>query len=286
MRGKEDNKKRLNRTVFIYITILLLFNSCGKSPIAKVDGLPIYSEDIKDEKGIQNAYGANYSDEEILLLIFQKKLREYVALNKLGLKITPKMLEKEKERIDKETKAPEILRRVKEYFQGNEKHYLKKYIYPVLASRLLEKTFYFDTTIQREAYTSAQEKFKELKENPDMKIKDDSLYISLDLEEMRNKYDKKFPFFLPFYQMDTLTLKSLPIKGIYPEILEDKLGYYILRKLDKKAKKFDGFFIRKRDFNKWYKGNIKDVKIEIFEPEMKKKVLLRAGNSYIKKLII
>jgi len=279
-----------NKDMILRISLLgflmLFLSSCGRSPIAKVDGLPIYSEDIKDEKGIQNAYGANYSDEEILLLIFQRKLREYVLLNRLGIKITPDMLEREKERIDRETKAPEILNKVKKYFQGNEKNYLKKYVYPVLASRLLEKTFYFDTTIQKKGYTLAWEKFKALKENPDIRIKNDSLYISLNLEEMKNEYDKKFPFLLPFYQMDTLILKSIPIKSIYPEIIEDKLGYYILRKRDKKGKKFDGFFIRKRDFNKWFQENIKGVKIKIFEPEMKKKVILRAGDSYIKKLII
>ena len=263
----------------------LFFSACGKRPIAKVDGIPIYSEDIKDEKGIQHAYGANYTDEEALLLLFQQKLREYVLLKKLGIKIREKDIEKEKERIDRETKAPEILNRVKAYFNKDKKRYLKAFVYPVLVSRLLEQTFYFDTTIQKKGYMLSREKFKALKEHPNMDIKNDSFYISLDLEKME-KENKGIPFVLPFYQMDSAVLRSLPQKGVYPEIIEDRAGYYILRKLDKKSKKFDGFFIRKRSFNKWFHDNIKDVKIEIFDKEMKNRVLLRAKGSYIEKLIV
>jgi hypothetical protein len=256
------------------ILIFFLSISCGNY-IAELDGIKIEKKEFEIEKKIQKIYNPDYKDEEILLLLIQKKLKIFLIEKEMNFKISEKFLIMEKERIDRETRAPFLLRKIKDLFK-DEKEYIEYFVKGIFASRLIEEIFFYDTIkYQRERYRIAKEYFNRIKNNKKGDFSNDSLYFYVDLNK-REEVPPPPPSF--FYVADSIYLKNMKIFEIYPKIIEMKHRYLIVRKKGEKI--FDGFIINKYDFTKWFNSKIEKIRIKINDKILKKILKERVKGSF------
>ncbi len=261
------------------ILIFFLLISCGNY-IVEFDGIKIEKKEFEIEKKIQKIYNPDYKDEEILLILIQKKLKIFLLEKEMNFKINEKFLMMEKERIDRETRAPFLLRRIKDLFK-DEKEYIEYFVKGILASRAIEEIFFYDTIkYQRERYKIAKEYFNKIKINKKGDFSNDSLYFYVDLNK-KEEIPPPPPSF--FYVADSIYLKNMNIFEIYPKIIEMKHRYFIVRKKDEKI--FDGFIINKCDFTNWFNSKIEKLRIKIKDENLKKRLKERVKESLWEKCI-
>ncbi|MEO0259685.1 MAG: hypothetical protein ABIM77_02970 [candidate division WOR-3 bacterium] len=261
----------------LFLTFLIL--SC-KSYISEINGIKINKKEFEIEKKIQKVYNLNYKDEEILLLLIQKKLKIFLLEKDMNFKIEEKFLKMEKQRIDRETKAPWLLEKIKKIF-NDERDYLEYFVKGILASRIIENIFYYDTIkYQKEKYYLAKNYLRKIKNDKKGDFSKDSLYFYVDLTQ-KEEVPPPPPSF--FHLGDSIYLKNMEKFEVYPEIIEAKHRYFIVRKIGKK--KFDGFIINKKDFTKWFNERIEKISIKIKDKELKNNLLKRIKGTFWENII-
>ncbi len=269
----------MNFFKILFLSLLIL--SC-KRYIFEIEGIKIDRKEFEIERKIQRIYNPDYKDEEIVLLLIQKKLKILLLESEMNFKIEEKFLKMEKERIDRETKAPLLLQKIKKVFD-KEKDYIEYFVKGVLASRVIEDIFFFDTIkYQRERYSLAKEYFKKIKDHNRENFSKDSLYFYVDLSKKEEATPPPPSF---FYFADSIYLKKMHIFEVYPEIIEAKHRYFIVRKIDKEGKRFDGFIINKKDFTKWFNSKIENISIKINDKEIKNKLIRRIKGTFWENII-
>lgn len=172
-----ENKNFVIRSVFLLVTVLLcgckpLFgshsnsNSDSSSPIlsaltsgnvvAKVGAYEITKQDVE----YRNKVLKFYYPEETRNLGQELLTKSFVMaeiLNRHGRPTDKAVLEKESERIDKATMMPEGLAQIKAIFGEDREGYLKVFVLPVYAERIIYFDFFLhDPEIQKETLAKAE----------------------------------------------------------------------------------------------------------------------------------
>lgn len=150
------------------LIVLFLFTACApllpsclrQSPtIAKVGSYTITQQDIDlQEQVLRLSYPQYQGDLKQAAL---KQLTDAFTFAEIlknnGHPITPETLKKESDRIDKTTLMPEALAKIKSIFGGDDKIYLKVYILPVYAGRVIYYEFFLhDKKVQAEPLAAAE----------------------------------------------------------------------------------------------------------------------------------
>jgi len=125
----------------------------GQTIIAVVGSGALFQQDIVDWQATQACYGpeAVTSRKAGFMRLFEAAILN-TALNRQGRPITPKDYSKETARINAETRAPEILSCIKEYFGENTNRYQKVFIRPILAQRFIREFVKSNRKVQEKAY--------------------------------------------------------------------------------------------------------------------------------------
>lgn len=232
--------------------LLWAFIFCqSTSVIISINGRTIIQEHVTYRLAIDKAYGNGQSGTtEVVLQLIMQELREVIA-EKEQIYITDSMINHEVLRIDEETKAPEILAKVKAIFTDHH-DYLKHYVRPVLVERLLQEKFFFDTLYQMEPYRIIKEAFAQ---STGKHSSADSLLKVFEPDDEQLKY----------YQ-------NAAEKGIG----EDKYSYFFL--IEKGGKK-TVYLVPKMDYTEWLHAEALKVPVHVNDGELKERLLTRTCNS-------
>jgi hypothetical protein len=142
---------------------LLMTAACTPKPVARVGHYTITQKDI------------DYRDQVVHLMYPQEKSKPgkkqlidaftaAMILEKYGKPITPEIIKADADRIDRSTRAPELLVKYKAIFGSDQEGYLKNYVLPSYADRTLYYDLFLnDPRIQKDSYESAHRHLEELK---------------------------------------------------------------------------------------------------------------------------
>ncbi len=253
--------------LWIFIGIIMaLFSGCSRGIVGKVGDETITKRDIIYTQNIEKAYEDTIKEEEALLIYIQKLLDVEIAKD-IGISLSDAQIQKESSRIDTETKAPKLLARIKKCFGRRKNDYLRVFVKPVLARRLIEEKFFYDTlSYQKYTYNKAKEiekNFNTLIRNK--KVRDTLQYF------LAKKKDHLYGFFHP------LNITS------HPQIVKDKMTYYIVHK--RKNMGYEGFIVQKADFNEFYEKEMQKIPVVIKNKQMRERLLMKIRGTKWEKII-
>jgi len=261
----------------VLLVIPLIINSCKAFPTARVGNTLITKKTIESLSAIESAYGAQHTPEELLLAAIQRGIDIELAMC-MGIDLSDSVLRAESIRIDRETKAPHILMRIKQHFQHKPKDYLNTFVKPVLARRRIEELFFYDTTLyQKTPWTKANKLLAYLQEHgrfPDSITPIFSIQAS-------NPKTKNFYNFIR-------NIAQLEIKGeVFPHPIEDKYTYFVVRCSKKKdgMPVYEGVAIPKENFYEFYWNFVDSLPISIYNKELKEHLLTRVKGTRWEKIL-
>lgn len=246
--------------IFYFIVLFLISLSCSRNhPLGRVGKIEIQKKALLYQIEIDRAYGNPHSDTiSAVFEIIQNFLREQVAeANKI--QITERTLEKESERIDKETKAPQILSNIKKIFGRNKSEYLIHYVKPISVIRLLQQKFFFDSLYQSAPYKKIKQAYSKVKHKKT--IKNTTIKIFTPKEK-----------FLDYY-------KSALNKGI----TEEKYAYYFVKK---RGKKIEVYLVSKNNYTDWFRKEASKYPVIIYDKALRQRILRRIkGNKFWESIV-
>ena len=136
--------------------LLFLFSCTRNSPVAKVGDYTLSEKDAAYRSAVIKIY---FPDDNRNLGLDQL-VRAYTyaqILKNHGHEITPELVQKEDQRIDKNTAAPDSLAKIKGVFGNDKESYLKDFVFPTLAERTIFYDFFSkDPSIHKESREAAQ----------------------------------------------------------------------------------------------------------------------------------
>ncbi len=238
------------KSLILSILIASLFCE-SKSDLVSIDGRRITRKDVAYRLDIDRAYGNDQSTTtEVILQLIMQMFREVIA-EKEHIYVTDGMVEQEALRIDRETKTPGILAKVKDVF-SNRRDYIEHYVRPILIEKSLQEKFFFDTLFQEEPYKIIKEAFSR-SENK-LLSSDSILKVFEPSDEQLKHYEN----------------------SAGNRIGEDKYSYYFVKqKVDKKFV----YLISKNDYTKWFRTEALKVSVTVNDEELKEKLLKRTQDS-------
>jgi len=235
----------------LFLFVLLWAHIFCQSPrvIVNISDKTIEQLDVSYRLAIDRPYGNDQSSEvEVVLQLVLQELREVITEQE-GIYISDSMITHEALRIDKETKAPEILAKVKAVF-ADHRDYLRHYVRPILVEKLLQEMFFFDTLYHMESYRIINEAF----------VQRVNARIDSTLRILEPNKDQ-----LRYY-------RNAAEKGIG----EDKYSYFFIRQEGGKKKVY---LVPKEDYTTWFHTEALKVPVRVHDKELKKKLLNRTRNS-------
>jgi hypothetical protein len=188
------------------------------------------------------------------------------------------MMEEETARVDKETKAPELLQAVKNVCP-DKTLYQKIYLKPRLVNRLLHHKFSEDRQIQASAYQKASDILKMTQSGKGLKDLDGYSLKEIDLTSKKESPKEMAQYNLPWSdpEKDLIenVLDHLQPGEIYQNLQEDRYGFYIIRLVEKRTQfyKYEMIHIKKREFDPWFLETVKGIKKQIYQKDLIEKIL-------------
>lgn len=151
--------KRLLCLPIIAVCFVSPQRALGQTPagepalVAVVAGGEVSQRDIQDWQAAQGCYGpdALTSRKAGFMRMYEATILNEVLL-KSSRPITAYEYKQEVDRIDAETRAPEILTCIKKYFGDDTARYQRIFIRPILAQRFIREFVKFNPKVQEKAY--------------------------------------------------------------------------------------------------------------------------------------
>ncbi len=259
-------------TLFIFLLFGFLTTGCAQKGIAKFENRRINQSDLDNVKAIEESYGGEISDDDAFLYLIRRLINVKLAKN-MSIIITREDIEKEAERIDRETKAPEVLNKIKKHFSGNTEKYFNLFIKPELSRSLVEDKFFYDTIIyQKIPYSESKTLLKDLNKGKYNKntSKDGFKHFKIYEDDTTTNYIYNYFKYKLINKSDSF------------HIIEDKFTYFVVRK---NGSAYEGFSILKEDFNNFYWEKIEKMNIIVYDNKLCDKLRNRLKNTQWEKVI-
>jgi len=261
-----------------------LWGGCSKGTpadsIIKAGSTVIDISDLNTKLKIESCYRDDKQAPAEWLGLYQlieEALMEEAAKT-IGVTISQEMLEEETVRVDKETKAPELLQSVKNVC-SDRTLYQKIYLKPRLVNRLLHHKFSEDKEIQAAAYQKALDLLKLAQSGKDFKNMDGYSVKEIDLTSKKESPKEMAQYGLdwtdPEKDLVENVLDHLQPGDVYQNLREDRYGFYIIRLVERRVKfyKYEMVHIKKMEFVPWFLETVKGVKKQIYLKDLIEKIL-------------
>jgi len=273
------------KNINFYIILIFLTVACDRN-IAKVGDTIITSRDVSLRARVSEIY---YPESGMAYIALSQLIKGYLAeevLKSMGYRIDDSVIDSESRRIDANTKAPDVLNRIKEVYGNNRKAYNKTFVRIVYAERYLyNEVFLKSTFIHKEERGRAEEFLRRVIKNPERfsKIASD---MQLTLKRFKISREKGVEIEEKLVKPSTPQgveqagfiidkIKNVKSGSVYSEIIEWLEGYQIIRVLNKNDKEYtvESVSIQKRDFDEWFWSIAGDVPVIIHDDKLKDELL-------------
>lgn len=154
MRGDTMGKHPLAVILFAVLALPAAGGEGAVLPTASVGGGVVSEADIADWQAAQGCYGedAITSRKAGFMRMYEAAILEEVLNNTAKRPVKTEEYDSEVARIDRETRAPDILACIKKYFGGDGPRYRRVFIRPILAQRYIREFVRSDAAVQAKAY--------------------------------------------------------------------------------------------------------------------------------------
>jgi len=280
------------RNVFKQHDILMIFLLLGcmsafaeeESKVATVSGTEITQRDVLFRIGTEDAYGgASRHARDAVVSLINDTLESSVA-SKHGILVSAEDINAFSKYVDENSKAPEILSKVKAVFKGDEKAYARLYLSPKILNRKLRYFYSRDVEIHKleraavekayslvmtgKAFQNAASALKLDYSAYDIEIGSMAALVPMEVGAPAKKTDAgvKNPL--------ESVVEKLALGAIYDHIVEDDYSYQVVKLVSKDEKKYsvEAITSRKRSFDDWFSNESHELKVTIFDANLKKAV--------------
>jgi hypothetical protein len=277
--------KFINTVALILLTLFgVVICSCSRvppdKPIIKIGGITITDQQLDIKLKIEKCYR---DDKKLpdrwmgLYKLIDEALMEESAKS-IGVIITADMLLDESRRVDKETKAPELLAEVKAVCPEYQR-YTDLYLKPELLNRLVHYQFQQDRTIQEVPLDKATDALKKAKDGQDLKTLGNYSVQEIDPEKKKSASNELTRYNMemadPDKELINTVLDTLSPGQLYQSVREDRYGFYIIKLLEHKDKyyKYEMLTFKKKDFDRWFNETITDISKEIYQFDLIEQII-------------
>jgi len=281
----------MKRIIWLLFFQIIFFLSCAKN-VAKVGSTTITTKDLSCRARVSEIYYPGSGDKEYIALaqLIKGYLSEEV-LKSMGYVVDNNVIDSESKRIDNNTKAPEVLERIKKIYGRDKEGYYKTFVRIVYAERYLYNEVFLKSPAIHKAEREQIEKFLDaVRNSPERfhKIADEyklivnSLRISekgiMDAKEdqKENRTDSSGAEQAK-YILDKI--KDTKPGSVYPEIIEWLEGYQVIKVVKRKDNEFvvDSVSVSKGNYDDWFWSIAKDIPVVIYDKTLKNELLHEVG---------
>lgn len=273
-------------SINIYIPLILsLLTGCSKD-ICTVGDLHISERDIDQRARVSEIYYPGSGKEYVALAQLIKGYLSLEILKSFNYKTDDIVLEGEAKRIDGNTKAPSVLKKIKDVYGRDNAGYLRTFAQVVYGERVLyneiflkseeinkEQLFRADTFL-KEAMRSSKS-FKEIAKRYEMSVK--SLKISSKGIMPYGNEIKTVQSISGVEHAKRLSDAVSKIKQgeIYPETIEWLEGYQVIRFVKKDGEDFviETVNIFKVNYDEWFWDRASKIPVKIYDKTLKDELL-------------
>jgi hypothetical protein len=296
-------KKNLNSRFLVVagVFIALVFSTAAcntdKGKVADVGGIIITQKDLEQRGKVSEIYYPGSNKAYISLAQLSRAYLSEKVLNSLGYKVDEQVLAAESKRIDENTKAPEVLKKIKDVYGLDKQGYMKTFIRVTYDERYLyNEVFLKSRDIHKDQYLKAQNIIRESQQSPDQfkaiskKYGQEAKTLKISEKEGIKPYEennKKKPDEMgpggPGHENVGMEQAARLIEMVskvkpgemYPELVEWQEGFQILRFVNKEGDNYivESVSIPKRDFDEWFWENAAKIPVKIYNPALKASLL-------------
>lgn len=241
--------------------------------IAKIGESEIKEKDILNYIKIKKCYGIDESKNKALIEIINNNLEQEVLYKEFGLKPKISDFKNEAERIDKSSKAPEIISCIKKSLNDTE-NYFKLYISPLLINAKLHEKFSLSPSIHKEEINKINEYFNQIENGAKFEKFTEYRRFNILKENDSTPVSQENKIYFNNNLVENV-IKNLKPDEIWPKIIEDDHSYQIIRliKEDKTFYQIDGIIIPKKSSDPWFQNYVKNnIKILILDEKLSKEI--------------
>ncbi len=286
----------------LLILILALLSACSAVdvPVVKQTGtvgtISISEKDISQRARVSEIYYPQSNRRYVALAQLIKGYVSLEILKSLGHKVDETVLEQEAGRIDRNTKAPDVLRKIKAVYGSDRAGYIKTFVTIVYAERVLyNEVFLKSREIHKEQYLmangilidaiSSPGSFNEIAKKQGVKASK----LRVSRKEGVVPYDsggkrgQTGGAGTGMAERLISAVSKIKEGKVYPQIIEWLEGYQVIRLVKKEGESYviESVFIPKRDYDEWFWEKAKKIPIRIHDRELKEELLREvswAGN--------
>jgi len=126
----------------------------GEGIVARIGkGNLVTERDLQDWQATQSCYPSGLTSRKAAFMRqMEATIVERILSHEADVTITKADYKKEEQRIDRETRAPDILRCIKNYFGSDPARYWRVFLRPILANRKFHQYVHNDAKAQKKAY--------------------------------------------------------------------------------------------------------------------------------------
>jgi len=279
------------------ILLIAVLSGCRKPAVAQVGSVPITEEDLTQRMKVSEIYYPKSGQRYVALAQLIQGYLDEEVLKQLGYQVDEATWEAESKRIDESTKAPDILKKIKDVYGLDHKGYIKTFIRPVYSGRYLyNEVFLKSPEFQKEERAKAENFMREVQAAPDqfteiaekMGLKPGQLLVSekegiQPYEESKKKLEPAGrpmePAGIEQAKFMIEKVKNLQPGQVHPEIIEWQEGYQVLRLVGKEGEAYviGSVSIPKKDYGEWSWSYTSKIPVKINDPALKAELLKEVG---------
>lgn len=270
----------------VLVCALFLLLGCSKQ-VCTVGSTQISEKDVALRAKVSEIYYPGSGKKHVGLAQLIKANLAFEIIKSLGSNVDGALLDREAKRIDDNTKARDVLQKIKAVYGDNRSLYIESFVRPVYAERFLyNEIFLTSKEIHKERYLKAKKflestrrnskSFKELAEKNSI----ETARLRISPEKGIAPYGAKEELKSPgenAEQTKKLTEALLTIRQgqIYPEIIEWQEGYQVIRFDKKEGRDFiiESAVIPKRNYDDWFWEKASTIPVKIYDENLKNELL-------------
>jgi hypothetical protein len=259
--------------------------------VAVVGQTAIPVRDISYRLKTEQAYENSGATEEVALISLINDAVEHEVASLNGVVATQEEIEALRKYSDEQTKAPEILKKVKMAFGDDSASYERLFLAPKIINRKLRQFYSRSPEIHKTERESIEKAYSLVSSGEPFQQAADQLGLQFKTFEAGNQDTSSTPGELKRHvpegaratpPTDPLIpiLEHLSAGDINRSIVEDDYSYKVIRLKEKKGKTYqvESITVYKRPFDEWFRKEAEKIRIEILDSEFKKSIQIRYPN--------
>jgi len=255
--------------------------------IAEIGSINISEQTIQYRLATESAYENNGLNKSAALIMIINDALEMELAKKYNQQALVDEIEQFKQHADQTSKAPEILKKVKNVFRQDMHAYDLWYISPKIVNKKIRDYFSANKSINHAAINQIKPAMKILRSGKKMKDVAKLLSLTYAIDSIPVKQLDMTPALqnypdagLPFENPMLKYVKKIMPGEIYPEIIEENYSFMIIKLLNHNNDRYllERISVSKPDFDTWFRKEAANISINITDTSLKQEIRNTYGN--------